>query len=192
MSSPHPGTQSRWNSSLRDAIEPPPAPIFAATSTSVPAKVNLPKASSKEELVQSLETHPDKKELLKLELDTLGEDWLLALQEELTKPYFLTLKEFVTKEQQTKKVFPPGESGFRASSLGQAITDGWLVAQDIYSWSRLCPLKDVRVVIVGMSSMSSLLLSRIVEEKLILNRPGSIPCSSLLQASLDMILTDRV
>lgn len=27
--------------------------------------------------------------LLELELDTLGEDWLLALQEELTKPYFL-------------------------------------------------------------------------------------------------------
>jgi len=27
-----------------------------------------------------------------MELDTLGEDWLLALQDELTKPYFLKVR----------------------------------------------------------------------------------------------------
>ncbi|EIW69791.1 hypothetical protein TREMEDRAFT_29872 [Tremella mesenterica DSM 1558] len=59
----------------------------------------------------------------------MGEDWLIALQEEFVKPYFLTLKQFITNEQKTKKVFPP--------------------PQDIYSWSRLCPLKDVRVVIIA-------------------------------------------
>jgi uracil-DNA glycosylase len=40
------------------------------------------------------------------------------------------LKEFVTAEQAKKKVFPP--------------------ADEIYSWSTLCPLKDVKVVIIGM------------------------------------------
>ncbi|TYJ53367.1 uracil-DNA glycosylase [Cryptococcus floricola] len=59
--------------------------------------------------------------LLQLETKSMGEDWFLALQQEFTKPYFLKLKEFVTTEQR----------------------------QDIYSWSTLCPLKDVRVVIIG-------------------------------------------
>lgn len=29
--------------------------------------------------------------LLELELETMEEEWLLALQDELTKPYFLTV-----------------------------------------------------------------------------------------------------
>ena len=63
--------------------------------------------------------------LFELEADTMGEDWLLALQDELTKPYFGTvsmrpqgserswlmdkLKEFILTEQRKGKVFPPGE-----------------------------------------------------------------------------------
>lgn len=55
----------------------------------------------------------------------MEEEWLLALQDELTKPYFLNvrfkhsinipvltcqLKKFVMAEQKAKKVFPPGRS----------------------------------------------------------------------------------
>ncbi|ORX41101.1 uracil-DNA glycosylase-like protein [Kockovaella imperatae] len=87
------------------------------------------RSSSREELRIALSSRSKAKDLLVLEMETMGEDWLLALQDEFTKPYFLQLKEFVVAEQKSKKVFPP--------------------ADDIYSWSRLCPLKDVRVVIVG-------------------------------------------
>jgi uracil-DNA glycosylase len=62
----------------------------AKTSTTT-SSVTIPTASTKEELVKSLEAHPETKELLQLELDTLGEDWLLALQGELTKSYFLNV-----------------------------------------------------------------------------------------------------
>lgn len=58
---------------------------------STTSKVNIPAAKTKEELDTSLSSHPDIKALLQLELDTLGEDWLLALQEELTKPYFISV-----------------------------------------------------------------------------------------------------
>ncbi|RSH87763.1 uracil DNA glycosylase [Apiotrichum porosum] len=125
----------------KDNDEPPAKRAkVAATTTAGRAKkgaavipqaptVTIPRAQSRAELRKALEAHPKVLPLLELELDTLGEDWLLALQDELTKPYFLSLKEFLIKEQSSKKVFPP--------------------AEDIYSWSRLCPLKDVRVIIVG-------------------------------------------
>nr|XP_018259892.1 uracil-DNA glycosylase [Kwoniella dejecticola CBS 10117]OBR82050.1 uracil-DNA glycosylase [Kwoniella dejecticola CBS 10117] len=102
----------------------------AITSTS-PAKSKIPviRSKTREELRARIAEKPEWIAKLSLEVDTMGEDWLLALQDELTKSYFLNLKEFVTNEQKTKKVFPP--------------------AEDIYSWSRFCPLKDVRVVIIG-------------------------------------------
>lgn len=73
--------------------EPKTASLFTQTkaAASVPAKLDLPTAKTKDELIESLEKHPGKKELLQLELDTLGEDWLLALQDELTKPYFVAV-----------------------------------------------------------------------------------------------------
>ena len=100
------------------------AAIFQQTLTGGPSKpLQLPKATSRAELRASLAGMPDKARLLELEVDTMGEDWLLALQDEIVKPYFLTvsfrpkdldgadrqLKEFVTKEQAKGKVFPPGE-----------------------------------------------------------------------------------
>ncbi|KAK1923015.1 putative uracil DNA N-glycosylase [Papiliotrema laurentii] len=94
------------------------------------SSISLPKAKSREELAAALSgMEAGDAELLRMEVDTMGEDWLLALQDELTKPYFLSLKRFVTAEQKTKKVFPP--------------------AKDVYQWSTLCPLKDIRVVIIG-------------------------------------------
>lgn len=69
------------------------------------------------------------KKLLQMELTTMGPDWLEVLQSEMKKPYFLELKRFVIAEQAKNKVFPP--------------------AQDVYSWTRFCPLKGIRVVIIG-------------------------------------------
>lgn len=65
-----------------------------------------------------------------LEIHTLDESWLAALYKELTKPYFLSLKEFLKNQQERKKkIFPP--------------------QKDIYSWSRLTPLNEVKVVVLG-------------------------------------------
>ncbi|BFZ55383.1 uracil DNA glycosylase [Savitreella phatthalungensis] len=69
------------------------------------------------------------RELLKLEIDTLHESWLDALHCELTKPYFISLKEFLARERATKTIFPP--------------------EKDVYAWSRHTPLASVRVVILG-------------------------------------------
>lgn len=67
--------------------------------------------------------------LLALEIDTLDPSWLAVLHGELTKPYFLSLKEFLAKERRAKKVFPP---------------EG-----DVYSWSRCTPFDSVRCVVLG-------------------------------------------
>ncbi|KZS92509.1 uracil-DNA glycosylase [Sistotremastrum niveocremeum HHB9708] len=76
----------------------------------------------------------DQKRLLALECDTIGKSWLKVLTEELKKPYFIQLKEFLWQEgvrdasHLTPKVFPP--------------------AKDIYAWSN-SPLGKVKVVIIG-------------------------------------------
>lgn len=54
--------------------------------------IKIPKATSREELRKALEGHPTVLPLLELELETMEEEWLLALQEELTKPYFLNVR----------------------------------------------------------------------------------------------------
>ncbi|KAG0318579.1 hypothetical protein BGZ97_003564 [Linnemannia gamsii] len=72
----------------------------------------------------------EKRELLRLEQDTIDATWLRALQSEFTKPYFIELKKFLKQEVLNKQqIFPP--------------------TPDIYSWSRFTPLPTVRVVILG-------------------------------------------
>ncbi|KAJ9608732.1 uracil DNA glycosylase [Cladophialophora chaetospira] len=72
----------------------------------------------------------EQRKLLKLEIDTLDPSWLAALKEEIVTPGFLDLKRFMQKEIDSKqKIFPPLE--------------------EVYSWSRHCPLHKVRVVILG-------------------------------------------
>ena len=39
--------------------------------------------------------------------ETIGSSWFEALREEFQKPYFLKLSEFVTRERETKVVYPP-------------------------------------------------------------------------------------
>lgn len=72
---------------------------------------------------------PFLRNLLALELDTIEPSWFLHLQHEFKRPYFVKLKQFVTKEQKEHTVFPP--------------------ARDVYSWSRLTPFNQVKVVIIG-------------------------------------------
>lgn len=57
------------------------------------SKIALPRSTSREEIKQALATHPRTLELLTTEVETMGEDWLVALQDELTKPYFLSVSE---------------------------------------------------------------------------------------------------
>ena len=62
---------------------------------------------------------------------TCGMDssWKFALREDLSKPYFRELIEFVEKERSGAPVYPP--------------------PQDVFSWSKHCHIQDVRVVILG-------------------------------------------
>lgn len=54
--------------------------------------VSLPKSESRVELSTAIsELEAEDADVLRLEVDTMGEDWLVALQDELTKPYFLTV-----------------------------------------------------------------------------------------------------
>ncbi|QRW25265.1 Uracil DNA glycosylase superfamily [Rhizoctonia solani] len=77
----------------------------------------------------------EQKKLLQLECETLNKVWFKVLQDELTKPYFIKLKQFLweegIKDPETlcTKIYPP--------------------AKDIYSWSRCTPLGRVKVVIIG-------------------------------------------
>ncbi|KAF3907760.1 hypothetical protein AA313_de0209826 [Arthrobotrys entomopaga] len=71
----------------------------------------------------------DKRELLKLEIDTLDATWLAVLKDALLEPSFLKLKAFLKDEFKANKVYPP--------------------ANEVYSWSRLTPFDKVKVVILG-------------------------------------------
>ncbi|KAL2312423.1 Uracil-DNA glycosylase [Schizosaccharomyces pombe] len=72
---------------------------------------------------------PAQRKLLQLEIDTLESSWFDALKDEFLKPYFLNLKEFLMKEWQSQRVFPPKE--------------------DIYSWSHHTPLHKTKVILLG-------------------------------------------
>lgn len=81
---------------------------------------------NKQEWLDSLSD--EHKSLLDLEISTLHISWLAALHKELTKPYFLKLKKFLSA-QKSKTVFPP--------------------AKDIYSWSHYTPLLEVKCLVLG-------------------------------------------
>ncbi|KAF8608151.1 uracil-DNA glycosylase [Ceratobasidium sp. AG-I] len=77
----------------------------------------------------------NQRRLLQLEIETLSKSWFKVLKDELKKPSFIKLKEFLweegVKDKNTpcKKVYPP--------------------AEDIYAWSQYTPLGRVKVVIIG-------------------------------------------
>jgi uracil-DNA glycosylase len=71
---------------------------------------------------------PEEKELLTDEISHIHISWLAVLYKELTKPYFLNLKRFL-KSQAGKTIFPPRDQ--------------------VYSWSKLTPLPEVKCLILG-------------------------------------------
>lgn len=81
----------------------------------------------KQQFVKKLS--PEHRTLLELEINTLEDSWFQALHKELTKPYFIALKKYLKQQRSSHKVFPPEE--------------------DVYSWSRLTPLTQVKCIILG-------------------------------------------
>jgi len=97
-----------------------PKPSAAGSSSTTP-----PSRFNKQAWVSSLTA--EQKQLLTLEIETMHESWLAALKDELVTDKFLALKRFLENEKGT--VYPP--------------------RNEIYSWSRYCPLNTVKVVILG-------------------------------------------
>lgn len=84
---------------------------------------------------QSIE---DKKLLAKIRLQSkktpalsanIGPSWFKALESEFTKEYFQKLSNFLQQERKKYTVYPPEDQ--------------------VYSWTRMCPINQVKVVILG-------------------------------------------
>ncbi|KAG7489876.1 uracil-DNA glycosylase isoform X2 [Solea senegalensis] len=58
-----------------------------------------------------------------------GESWRKGLCAEFGKPYFKKLMAFVSDERKSHTVYPP--------------------ADDVFTWTQMCDIKDVKVVILG-------------------------------------------
>lgn len=107
--------------------------FFTPAAESSSASATTAKKFDKQKWITSLSG--DHKELLKLEIDTMEESWLGALKEMLVSQKFLDLKRFLRDEWAAErngkgpKIFPKME--------------------DVYSWSRYCPLDKVKVVVLG-------------------------------------------
>ena len=93
----------------------------------VTASKDLANSDVKTDFSEHLSTNL--RDLLSLEVNTIDDSWFPHLMDEFKKPYFVKLKQFITKEQTDHTVFPP--------------------PNDIYSWSRLTPFDKVKVVIIG-------------------------------------------
>ncbi|XP_028270487.1 uracil-DNA glycosylase-like isoform X1 [Parambassis ranga] len=58
-----------------------------------------------------------------------GESWMQGLSAEFGKPYFKQLMNFVSEERRRHTVYPP--------------------AEDVFTWTQMCDIRDVKVVILG-------------------------------------------
>ncbi|KAI0032528.1 uracil-DNA glycosylase-like protein [Vararia minispora EC-137] len=79
----------------------------------------------------------DQKRLLRLEIETMGKSWLKLLKDEIKKPYFIALKEFLWKE------------GVRGPDDSDKALKVYPAPKNIYAWSNFTPLGKVKVVIIG-------------------------------------------
>ncbi|KAK7934110.1 hypothetical protein WMY93_005006 [Mugilogobius chulae] len=59
----------------------------------------------------------------------VGESWKKGLSAEFAKPYFKELMAFVSEERKRHTIYPP--------------------AEDVFTWTQMCDIKDVKVVILG-------------------------------------------
>ncbi|PPQ68229.1 hypothetical protein CVT26_005762 [Gymnopilus dilepis] len=78
--------------------------------------------------------------LLRLECECMSKSWLKVLKDEIRKPYFLALKEYLWKE------------GVRGKDDTPSALKIYPPPKDIYSWSNATPLGKVKVVILGQGS----------------------------------------
>ncbi|KAK0468599.1 uracil-DNA glycosylase-like protein [Armillaria novae-zelandiae] len=78
----------------------------------------------------------EQRDLLRLECESMGKSWLKLLRDEIKKPYFLSLKQFLWEE---------GLKGIHDTPLPLRV---YPPPKDIYSWSNT-PLGKVKVVIIG-------------------------------------------
>ncbi|KAF8624543.1 hypothetical protein AX15_005846 [Amanita polypyramis BW_CC] len=77
----------------------------------------------------------EERKLIALECDTMGKSWLKVLKDEIRKPYFLKLKQFLWNEGVQWPEVPKNLKVFPAP-------------RNIYAWSNT-PLGKVKVVIIG-------------------------------------------
>jgi uracil-DNA glycosylase len=103
--------------------ETPDFTLSEALNSTPPTNLTLDSTPS-----SSVNCTLEENEFLALEIEQLPAEWMKVLHQELTKPYFRRLKEFLAEEQRRHTVFPP-------PSL-------------IYSWTQ-CAFSTLKVVIIG-------------------------------------------
>ncbi|CED85165.1 uracil-dna glycosylase [Phaffia rhodozyma] len=113
------------------ASSSPTKPHAPSVFTKSKVSPSLPYEGDVNENIEKLfpKLKEDQRALVKLEVESMGREWLDALKTVVGGQEFLKLKEFVLKEIQTQTVYPP--------------------AQDIYSFTRFSKLNDVKLVVIG-------------------------------------------
>jgi hypothetical protein len=106
----------------------------SSSSSSTPSSISSSSSSSPalSPVVPTEITDPATRELLKLEMETMAPDWFNTFAREIQKPYFLEIKRKLKAEKDGKHTVYPSE-------------------HEIYTFTR-CPLRDVRVVILGQGT----------------------------------------
>ena len=139
-----------------------PAAPLASTSTTPPSTFSV---DAYQQSLSKKGSEPSESDLLRLECETLDPSWLSLLKDEIRKPYFRQLKEFLWKEglrgtddKDSKgklTVFPPGQTSRLIAFPDPTLTcSPWSTARDVYSWSRYTPLENVKVMILGQSVLT--------------------------------------
>lgn len=134
-----------------DSFFGPPKAVSTSTKvngTSIETVTAPPVKFDKEKWVAKLTA--EQKELLKLEIETLHESWLVHLKEEITSKEFLELKRFLKREMEAKEtIFPPMEDVY--SWYVMHIVGRYMHVRhtDISPRSRHTPLNTVKAVIIG-------------------------------------------
>lgn len=110
---------------------PSSAPSTNKISSSLPTNTMVKPGQGS--ALTPLKSQPAKEplsDLLSLERETMAADWFQRLEPEMKKPYFVELKRFLAGENAARRVtFPPPHL--------------------VHSWSRLTPIEQVKVVVVG-------------------------------------------
>nr|XP_018667776.1 uracil-DNA glycosylase [Ciona intestinalis] len=80
-------------------------------------------------ITETQRTNTTKQVCLDTPKNKMGPSWRIALQAELTKPYYIKVTDFVKSERTKHKVYPP--------------------EQQVFAWTQHCKIEDIKVVILG-------------------------------------------